>query len=179
MKIFLPLDSAAVALGADEIALALRAQAQAKGIDLDLVRNGSRGMVWLEPMVEVQTPAGRMAFGPMDMSDVPALFGDLAAHPKALGLTDDLPWMKAQTRLTFARCGITDPLSLDDYQAHGGLVGLRRALGLAPDAIVAEVTDSGLRGRASNGRRWRVQRQTASTSSAMPMKATAAPSPTA
>ena len=151
MKIFLPLDSAAVALGADEIALALRAQAQAKGIDLDLVRNGSRGMVWLEPMVEVQTPAGRMAFGPMDMSDVPALFGDLAAHPKALGLTDDLPWMAAQTRLTFARVGVIDPLSLDDYRAQGGLTGLARALDMDAPALVAEVTASGLRGRGGAG----------------------------
>ena len=87
MKIYLPLDSAAVALEADEIAEAIRAHAHNKGVDLTLVRNGSRGMVWLEPLAEVETPAGRMAFGPMTLADVPALFGDLAAHPKALGLT--------------------------------------------------------------------------------------------
>ncbi len=151
MKIYLPLDSAAVALGADEIAESLLFQAQARGINLTLVRNGSRGMVWLEPMAEVVTDAGRMAFGPLTLADVPALFGDLPAHPKALGLTEDLPWMKAQTRLTFARVGVIDPLSLDDYKAHGGLAGLTLALGMDKAAIVAEVTNSGLRGRGGAG----------------------------
>lgn len=151
MKIYLPLDSAAVALGADDIADAIHTHARAKGVTVDLVRNGSRGMVWLEPMAEVETAAGRVAFGPLTLSDVPALFGDLAAHPKALGLTDDLPWMKAQTRLTFARVGVIDPLSLADYKAHGGLTGLSRALGMDKAAMVAEVTNSGLRGRGGAG----------------------------
>ncbi len=151
MKIYLPLDSAAVALGADEIADALLFHAKTRGVDLTLVRNGSRGMVWLEPMAEVVTDAGRMAFGPLTLSDVPALFDNLAAHPKALGLTEELPWMKAQTRLTFARVGVIDPLSLEDYKAHGGLAGLKLALGLDKAAIVAEVTNSGLRGRGGAG----------------------------
>ena len=147
MKIYLPLDSAAVALGADEIAGAIRAQRP----DVTIIRNGSRGMVWLEPLVEVETPAGRMAFGPMTLEDVPALFGDLAQHPKSLGLTEELPWMKAQTRLTFARVGVIDPLSLADYRAHGGLSGLERALGMSQPDMVAEVTNSGLRGRGGAG----------------------------
>ena len=147
MKIFVPLDSAAVALGADEVAAAITAQ----GADVTIVRNGSRGMVWLEPLVEVEIDGVRHGFGPMDVSDVPALFGDLSAHPKALGPVDDLPWMKGQTRLTFARCGIIDPLSLDDYRAHGGLSGLERALDMDSAAMVAEVTDSGLRGRGGAG----------------------------
>jgi len=151
MKVWLPLDSAAVALGADEIAEAIQSLAAQRGVDLTLVRNGSRGMVWLEPLAEVETPQGRMAFGPMTPEDVPALFGDLAAHPKALGRTEDLPWLKAQTRLTFARVGLTDPLSLQDYTAHGGLEGLKRALGMTPAEVVAEVTESGLRGRGGAG----------------------------
>jgi len=151
MKIYLPLDSAAVALGADEIAHAIEKHAHAKAVAVTLVRNGSRGMVWLEPMVEVEGPKGRLAFGPMTLADVPALFGDLSAHPKALGLTEDLPWLKAQTRLTFARVGVIDPLSLDDYKAQGGLTGLTRALTMDKAAIVAEVTASGLRGRGGAG----------------------------
>ena len=133
-----------MALGADEVAAAIGSRAE-------VVRNGSRGMVWLEPLVEVETAAGRMAFGPMDVADVEGLFGDLSRHPKALGLTDNISWMKTQTRLTFARVGIVDPLSLSDYRAHGGLVGLQRALTMTADAIVAEVTDSGLRGRGGAG----------------------------
>ena len=151
MKIYLPLDSAAVALGADEIAHAIEKHAHAKGVAVTLVRNGSRGMVWLEPMIEVEGPKGRLAFGPMTLADVPSLFGDLSAHPKALGLTEDLPWLKAQTRLTFARVGVIDPLSLDDYKAQGGLSGLTRALTMDKAAIVAEVTASGLRGRGGAG----------------------------
>ncbi len=151
MKIYLPLDSAAVALGADEIAEAILAQAHAKGVVVDLIRNGSRGMVWLEPLVEVATDAGRLAFGPMTLSDVPALFDDLSIHPKALGLTNDLPWLKAQTRLTFARVGVIDPLNLDDYKAQGGLTGLAKALTMDKAGIVAEVTASGLRGRGGAG----------------------------
>ncbi len=151
MKIYLPLDSAAVALGADEIAHAIEKHALAKDVTVTLVRNGSRGMVWLEPLVEVETPEGRMAFGPMTLADVSALFGDLSSHPKALGLTDDLPWLKAQTRLTFARVGVIDPLSLSGYKAQGGLSGLTRALTMEKAAIVAEVTASGLRGRGGAG----------------------------
>lgn len=151
MKLYVPRDAAARGLGADDVADAIMAQAAARGVTVELVRNGSRGMVWLEPLVEVVTDAGRLAFGPMTPADVPALFGDLTQHPKALGLTDALPWMQKQTRLTFARVGVIDPLSLADYEQHGGLVGLRRALGMDSAAIVAEVTESGLRGRGGAG----------------------------
>ena len=151
MKVFVPLDSAAVALGADKLASAIVAEGAARGVAVEVVRNGSRGMVWLEPLVEVVTEAGRMGFGPMGLTDVAGLFGDLASHPKALGLVDELPWMKGQTRLTFARVGVVDPLSLDDYRAHGGLVGLDRAKAMTKAQIVAEVTDSGLRGRGGAG----------------------------
>ncbi|MFN3280159.1 MAG: formate dehydrogenase beta subunit [Tabrizicola sp.] len=151
MKLYVPLDSAAVALGADRIAQAIRDEAAARGVEVQIVRNGSRGMVWLEPLVEVVTDAGRIGFGPMTPADVPGLFGDLAVHPKALGLVEDLPWMKGQTRLTFARVGVIDPLSLEDYRAHGGLAGLERARGMSKAEIVAEVTESGLRGRGGAG----------------------------
>ncbi len=152
MKIYVPLDAAAKALGADYVADAITAEAKKRGLDVTLVRNGSRGMVWLEPLVEIETPMGRMAFGPVCANDVADLFeGGWQDHALALGRTDDLAWMKAQTRLTFARCGVIDPLSLDDYRAHGGLSGLTRALRMEKSAIVAEVTESGLRGRGGAG----------------------------
>ena len=151
MKLYVPLDSAAVALGAEKLAAAIAAEAASRGVEVEIVRNGSRGMVWLEPLVEVVTDAGRLGFGPMTVADVPGLFGDLASHPKAHGLVDELPWMKGQTRLTFARVGVIDPLSLKDYVAHGGLVGLERAAKMTKAEIVAEVTESGLRGRGGAG----------------------------
>ncbi|MEY4982603.1 MAG: hypothetical protein RIR62_869 [Pseudomonadota bacterium] len=148
MKIYVPRDAAARALGSDAVASALLAEAAKRGISIELVRNGSRGMVWLEPLVEVETDQGRVAFGPMTPASVAQVFD---GGPLALGPTDALPWMARQTRLTFARVGLIDPLSLADYQAHGGLVGLRRALGMDGAGIVQEVTDSGLRGRGGAG----------------------------
>jgi formate dehydrogenase iron-sulfur subunit len=151
MKIYVPLDSVAVALGADKLVAAIEAEAARHGVTVQVVRNGSRGMVWLEPLVEVVTDKGRVGFGPMTLADVPGLFADLGLHPKALGLVEELPWMKGQTRLTFARVGVIDPLSLDDYIAHGGLVGLERAAKMTKAEIVTEVTESGLRGRGGAG----------------------------
>lgn len=151
MKIYVPLDSVAVALGADLLVSALQAEASRRGVDVEIVRNGSRGMVWLEPLVELVSASGRLGFGPLGLADVPGLFGDPGAHPKALGLVEDLPWMKGQTRLTFARVGVIDPLSLDDYRANGGLAGLDRAKAMTKTQIVTEVTESGLRGRGGAG----------------------------
>ncbi|MDR5651663.1 NADH-ubiquinone oxidoreductase-F iron-sulfur binding region domain-containing protein [Ruixingdingia sedimenti] len=152
MKVYVPRDAAARALGADAVAAAVAAEAARRGADITLVRNGSRGMVWLEPLLEVDTPQGRIAFGPLTPADVPALFDTgFGAHPNALGPTEALDWMRRQTRLTFARVGVIDPLDLADYEAHGGLQGLRRALAMPPAAVVEEVTQSGLRGRGGAG----------------------------
>ncbi|MFU8864022.1 MAG: formate dehydrogenase beta subunit [Rhodobacterales bacterium] len=151
MRVYVPRDAAARALGADAVAQAVQEASAARGVNLTLIRNGTRGMIWLEPLVEIETAEGRIGFGPLDAADVPGLFDNPANHPKALGLVEALPWMAQQTRLTFARCGVTDPLSLNDYEAHGGLSGLRRALAMDAAGIVAEVTQSGLRGRGGAG----------------------------
>jgi formate dehydrogenase iron-sulfur subunit len=151
VTVYVPRDSAALAVGADEVAAALRAECTRRGLALNLVRNGSRGLFWLETLVEVATPQGRIAYGPVDADDVPALLdaGLLsgAAHALCHGLTEQIPYLAKQERLTFARMGITDPLSIADYEAHEGFAGLRAALALAPAAIVQQVLDSGLRGR--------------------------------
>ncbi len=152
MRIYVPRDAAARALGADAVAEAVRSEAARRGVAVELVRNGTRGMVWLEPLVEVETAAGRTAFGPVGPGDVAGLFDSaFGAHPLALGPVEAIPFFARQTRLTFARCGLTDPLSLAEYEAHGGLAGLRRALGMSAGDIVAEVVESGLRGRGGAG----------------------------
>jgi formate dehydrogenase iron-sulfur subunit len=151
MKVYVPRDASARAVGADAVAEAVRREAEARGLPLDLVRNGSRGMAWLEPLVEIETASGRTSFGPLAPEDVPALFADITRHPKALGPVEDLPWFAAQTRLTFARVGLTDPLSLADYEANGGLQGLRAALALSGEAIIDAMKVSGLRGRGGAG----------------------------
>ena len=154
-RIFVPCDASAVSVGADEVATAIRNELAARKIDATIVRNGSRGLFWLEPLVEVETPAGRVAYGPVAVSDIKSLFDaglmTGGAHPRRLGDIEKHPYLAKQQRLTFARCGIIDPLSLAEYEAHGGLKGLRRALETAPAAIVEEVTQSGLRGRGGAG----------------------------
>jgi formate dehydrogenase iron-sulfur subunit len=151
VKLFVPCDSAAMAVGADEVAVALQAECERRGQAVELVRNGSRGMFWLEPLVEVTTAQGRVAYGPVAPEDVPGLLdaGLLqgGAHALRQGPTEQIPFLALQERLTFKRMGITDPLSLADYQAHEGWEGLKQAVRLLADGIVAEVTHSGLRGR--------------------------------
>jgi len=151
VTIFVPRDAAALSLGAEDVAKAIAAEAKARKVDVTIVRNGTRGMVWLEPLVEVATNKGRVGYGPVQASDVRSLFdADFdkgGTHPLALGLVEEIPYFKSQQRLTFARVGVTDPISLEDYLAHDGYGGLMRALGLAPADIIKEVTDSGLRGR--------------------------------
>ncbi|MHC2335688.1 NADH-ubiquinone oxidoreductase-F iron-sulfur binding region domain-containing protein [Bradyrhizobium sp. USDA 4454] len=154
MRLYVPRDAAAVAVGADDVALAFAQAAAARGAAIEIIRTGSRGLCWLEPMVELSTAQGRIAFGPVTPADVPALLDAMAGngqHALRLGVTDEIPWLKRQTRLTFARCGVVDPRSVDDYRAHGGYMGLERALTLTSDQILADVTTSGLRGRGGAG----------------------------
>ncbi|MBB3463502.1 NADH-quinone oxidoreductase subunit NuoF [Rhizobium sp. BK377] len=155
VKIYVPRDAAALSLGADKVAKAITQEIAARGLDATVVRNGSRGMFWLEPLVEVEISGKRIGYGPVKAKDVAGLFDagllDGGAHALCLEEVEDLPFLKGQTRLTFARCGITDPLSLEDYEAHGGLAGLRRAVSMQPADIVKEVTGSGLRGRGGAG----------------------------
>jgi formate dehydrogenase iron-sulfur subunit len=154
VRVYVPRDALALALGADAVAGALAAACAARGEALQIVRNGSRGMAWLEPLVEVETAAGRVAYGPVRAADVPGLLdaGMLrgGAHALGHGLTAALPWMAAQQRVSFRRVGLIDPLALDDYAAEGGWAGLRHALEMLdadPAAVVDAVTRSGLRGR--------------------------------
>ncbi len=150
-RVFVPRDALAIAVGADEVAAAIARACP----EVTVVRNGSRGMAWLEPFVEVETEGGRIGYGPVEAGDVAGLVsaGFLAggAHAKRVGRAEDVPFFARQTRITFSRCGLTDPVSMHDYKAHGGLMGLERAIGMTREAIVDEVTKSGLRGRGGAG----------------------------
>ncbi|MGW7682229.1 formate dehydrogenase beta subunit [Kribbella sp. NPDC054772] len=149
MRVYVPKDSAARSVGADEVAERISAVSGT----VEVVRTGSRGMLWLEPLVEVETAAGRIGYGPVAPEDVDGLIaaGMLRGEGPNLGVVDDLPWMKRQQRLTFRRVGVVDPLSTTDFVNHGGTAGLRTALGMAPVDVVETVVDSGLRGRGGAG----------------------------
>jgi formate dehydrogenase iron-sulfur subunit len=151
VKVYVPRDATALALGAEATARAIGAEADKRGVDVRIIRNGSRGAFWLEPLVEIETAAGRIAYGPVSARDVPALFDanvlEGGAHALRLGPAQEIAFLKNQERLTFARVGVTDPLSLEDYAAHGGWRGLERALAISGADIIKQVTDSGLRGR--------------------------------
>src|SRR5215472_200999 len=151
VRVYIPGDAGATSVGADEVARAIAQEAARRGATLEVVRNGSRGAYWLEPLVEIATPAGRIAYGPVTAQDVPGLFAaDFlkgGKHALLLGPPEDLPWFAGQQRLTFERVGIVDPASVADYVQHGGYQGLTRALSLEGAQVVQAITTSGLRGR--------------------------------
>ncbi len=154
-RIFISRDSGALCVGAEEVARHFRKAFEKRGLDVEIVRTGSRGMYWLEPLVEVATDKGRVGYGPVKVSDIDALLDagmlDGKPHSLGIGVVEDYPWLESQTRLTFKNCGIIDPRSLEDYQAHGGYQGLAKALAVGPKATVEEVITSGLRGRGGAG----------------------------
>jgi len=167
-RIYVPADASARSVGADEVARAIAAEAKARGDAITMTRNDTRGLLWLEPLVEVETPQGRVAYGPVSAADVPALFdaGFLSGgdHPLRVGDIEDHPWFARQQRLCFARVGLTDPVSVPEYEAHGGLRGLRNAIAMSGADVVKAVTDSGLRGRGGaafpTGIKWNTVLQT-------------------
>lgn len=167
-RIFIPTDTTACALGADAVAAEVALQSQRKGLDVEIIRTGSRGAFWLEPLLEVESEAGRIAFGPVTVSAVAELFASgfpLSSESElCLGEVSQIPWLARQDRLTFARAGVTDPLSLEDYRNSGGYAGLSRALAMAAEDIIVEVTASGLRGRGGaafpTGIKWRTVLET-------------------
>src|SRR3569832_1800066 len=154
-RIFVHRDASAVTVGAERECRTIENEARNRGLDVEIVRNGSRGLYWLEPLFEVEIDGQRSAYGPVAPEDVPGLFeaGWLlgGAHALCHGPSEEIPYLKRQTRLTFARMGVTDPLSLEDYRVHGGLKGLERALDMKAEDIVDAVDTGGLRGRGGAG----------------------------
>jgi formate dehydrogenase iron-sulfur subunit len=155
IKVFVPIDDAACSVGANEVAQEIQNQAKSKNIEIEIIRNGSRGMLWLEPLVEVEIDNIRYGYANVKESKVKELFETNfltnKTHPLSIGEVDNHEWLKNQTRVTFQRVGIIDPVNIKDYENHGGLVGLKNALKLTDSQIVNEVTESGLRGRGGAG----------------------------
>jgi len=154
-RLFVPQDVAALAMGANRVVACLKVEAGARGMPIEIIRTGSRGLFFLEPLIEVETPEGRIGYGPVSAGDVASLFAANfligGAHPLRIGKPEEHPFLARQTRLSFARCGLIDPLSVEDYAAHGGWLGLKRAIEVGPQEIVAQITKSGLRGRGGAG----------------------------
>ena len=189
LTVFVPCDAASVAVGANRVADKLACLADERALDLNIIRNSSYGLFWLEPLIEIETPSGRMAFGPVSPDDLDSLieagvfsakndFSNQAAdmcatesgktiHPLCLGLTQNIPYLRKQHRQTFFRLGVTRPHSLSDYIAHNGFKGLKRALSLHPKQIIQAILDSGLRGRGGaafpTGIKWQTVLNTPST----------------
>ena len=151
VRVYVPGDAGATSVGADEVARAIAQEGARRGAALEVVRNGSRGAYWLEPLVEIATAAGRIGYGPVAAADVPGLFAaDFlkgGKHPQLLGPPDRIAWFAGQQRLTFERVGIVDPANVADYVRHGGYQGLTRALSMTGAEVVQAITTSGLRGR--------------------------------
>ena len=148
MRIYIPGDSAAQSVGADLVAVAIAAEAAKRNLDIQIIRNGTRGALWLEPLVEVELGGKRIGY-PNVTSDSAAAVLD-GTH-ESIGEVEKFDWLASQDRITYKRVGIIDPLSIADYEAHGGFVGLTKAKQMSGAEIVAEVTESGLRGRGGAG----------------------------
>jgi formate dehydrogenase iron-sulfur subunit len=153
--VYVPRETSAVSLGADDVAAAIEKNAAAGNENLTLQRNGSWGMCWLETLVEVVLDEQRIAYGPVTPDDVESLFAadflNGGEHALRLGPTADIPYLKNQQRRTFRRCGLIDALSIEDFRKHGGFSGLRRAFEIGKESVLQEVMDSGLRGRGGAG----------------------------
>ena len=154
-QVFIPKDTTAVALGADGLALKMAQNIESRPLDAEVQRNGSRGMFWLEPMVEVKTESSRIAFGPVNASDIESvldaiddhLAGKSIDHPLYLGEVEKIDYLAKQQRLTFKRAGVGDPICLSQYQGLSGFKGLAKAISMTGQEIVDEIKNSGLRGR--------------------------------
>jgi len=155
VKVYVPRETTAASVGADEVAVAIAREAKLRGIALELVRNGSWGAGWLEPLVEVVKGEARIAYGNVEAEDVPALFDagfvDGGSHDKRLGPINEIDYLVKQDRWTFWRCGLVEALSLDDFLAHQGFRALQKAWEIGADAVIDAVTQSGLRGRRGAG----------------------------
>ena len=152
IKLFVPRDTSACALGADEVARLLVKHFEESNESVDVIRNGSRGLYWLEPLIEIESESGRVAYGPIKPSDVEEFIAQSCwtintSHPKYLGLTEEIPYLKKQNRITFARVGLIDPLSVSDFKNYAGFAGLEVAINCDPQKIVNCIKESGLRGR--------------------------------
>ncbi len=187
-RIYVPIDSAALALSAEDVAVAIAAEARPRPTCRSCATVGvasisNRSLKW-------KRPQGRIGYSNVEAEDVAALFDacfhEGKSHEKNVGIIDEIPYLKTQQRLTFARIGITDSLSIDDYVALGGLEGLRNVLDMNGDAVVDALIESGLRGCGGAafpaGIKWKTVRgalaDQRSTSSATRTKATPGRSPT-
>ncbi|MDX1500199.1 MAG: NADH-quinone oxidoreductase subunit NuoF [Woeseiaceae bacterium] len=150
-RVYVPRETSAVSVGADEVALEIAREAKKAGSRIRLVRNGSWGASWLEPLVEVEADGRRIAYGNVGPADVPGLVaaGLFAgtAQDKCLGPVDEIPYLANQERWTFFRCGLIEPLSLEDFRARKGFAALEKAFEIGPAAVIDAVKASGLRGR--------------------------------
>jgi len=153
IKVFVPRETTSISVGADEVALAIAQQAKKNGASIQLIRNGSWGACWLEPLVEVEVDGTRIAYGNVDAGDVPGLFesGPGGEHAKRLGPTNEIDYLASQDRWTFWRCGLVEAVSLEDFLLHQGFKALQKAWQDGADAVIDAVTTSGLRGRGGAG----------------------------
>ncbi|MGB5490208.1 MAG: NADH-ubiquinone oxidoreductase-F iron-sulfur binding region domain-containing protein [Woeseiaceae bacterium] len=154
-RIYVPRETSAVSVGADEVALEIAREAKRTGTPVELIRNGSWGATWLEPLVEVEVDGARIAYGNVAASDVAGLFSaglvSGGEHERRLGPIMEIDYLIKQDRWTFWRCGLTNPLSLEDFREHRGFKALEKAFADGAEAVLDAVTASGLRGRGGAG----------------------------
>ncbi len=154
-KVYVPRETTAVSVGADDVAIEIARKSKESGSEIELVRNGSWGASWLEPLVEVEVDGQRIAYGNVTPADVESLFDskflDGGKHERRLGPTQEIEYLITQDRWTFFRVGLIEALSIESYTAHQGFKGLQKAFEIGSEAVLDAVHESGLRGRGGAG----------------------------
>jgi formate dehydrogenase iron-sulfur subunit len=137
MRLYVANDTSSQAAGSDRLAQHLAA---VPGVDV--VRTSSRGAFFLEPMVERDSPDGRLIWCHVTPDQIPSILAGTGGQR-----LHEIPFLHHQQRITFANFGETEPLSLDLYRACDGWVGWQAAQQGAPETIIQELKASQLRGR--------------------------------
>lgn len=152
-----------LAVGARELADALRSEIFRCRPPFEVVEAGCNGLCYLNPQVTFEQPGiPNLTYGPLQPSQVSRFVGEVIlrgqyhAFPGFAWATQSwqglpgypqVPFLAGQRRFLLENCGQVDPLSLDDYLARGGYRGLAKALALSPEGVIDQVKRSGLEGR--------------------------------
>ena len=171
-----------IAAGALETRAAFEQALVERGIDARIPLVGCVGHCYAEPVVVIDHPASGFppilypVVNPGKATMLTKLFleGGDPRLEHILGATVDndlipsvmeFPRFNQEKRVVMEKCGRIDPEDIYDYLAEGGYTALATTLESSPQAIIAEIEHSGLRGRGGagfpTGSKWELARRAA------------------
>jgi NADH:ubiquinone oxidoreductase subunit F (NADH-binding)/(2Fe-2S) ferredoxin/Pyruvate/2-oxoacid:ferredoxin oxidoreductase delta subunit len=164
-RIFVHMGTCGVAAGAKPVLAAFRAALERSGrADVRIVTTGCAGLCSAEPMATVEIDgAAPIRYRSLKAEAAGKVFAEHVLGGRAVAkhvLDPEIPFFRKQTLVVLRNAGRIDPEKLEDYVARDGYEALARALlHMTPEAIVAEISAAGLRGRGGagfpTGRKWK------------------------